>query len=122
MLAQEYDKRSVGRISLLAGVFLLLSRALAAAAGGPDPILSGPAPGPCATQAAGADYADGVDATGNAVTPAEGPGASSAMGNGTVELNVARRHGSDVTVPVHLADLAPPSCPAHPAPPSRSPH
>jgi hypothetical protein len=120
MLAQEYDKQSVGRISLFVGVFLLLSPALATAAGGPDPILSGPEPGPCAAQAAGADYVDGTDAAGNPVTPAEGPGASSAMGNGTVELNVARRHGSDVTVPVHLADLAPPSCTPHPAP--RSPH
>ncbi len=113
MSTQEYGKRSLGRISFAAAAFLLLSPAFAA---GPDPILSGPAPGPCAAQAAGADYVDGVDATGNPVIPAEGPGASSAMGNGTVELNVARRHGSDVTVPVHLADLAPPSCPAHPAP------
>jgi hypothetical protein len=121
MLAQEYDNSSIRRMVAVAAAILLLSPALAKAADGSDPILSGPAPGPCAAQAAGADYADGVDATGNPVTPAEGPGASSAMGNGTVELNLARRHGSDVAVPVHLADLAPPSCPAHPAA-ARSPH
>jgi hypothetical protein len=122
MFAQEYDNFSIRWMIAVAATILLLSPALASAADGPDPILSGPVPGPCAAQASGADYVDGIDATGNPVTPAEGPGASSTMGNGTVELNVARRHGSDVTVPVHLADLSPPSCTAHSAPPARSPH
>lgn len=104
MLAQEYSKQATGRILLVAAVFLLLSPALARSAE-PD-ILTGPAPGPCT----GADYVDGVDAMGNPVTPAGSPGSNSQMGDGTVVLNVHRQHGRDVSVPVHLADLAPPAC------------
>ena len=78
---------------------------------GPDPVLEGDAPGPCATAAAGVDFAPGVDATGNPVAPAEGPGTSTAMGEGRVLVTVPRQHGRDVTVPVDLAQLAPPSCP-----------
>jgi hypothetical protein len=77
---------------------------------GPDPILEGDAPGPCATAAAGADFAPGVDANGNSVAPAEGPGTNTAMGEGRVLVTVPRQHGRDVTVPVDLAQLAPPSC------------
>ena len=77
---------------------------------GPDPILEGDAPGPCAAAAAGADFAQGVDANGNPVVPAEGPGTSTAMGDGRVLVTVPRRHGRDVTVPVDLAKLSPPSC------------
>ncbi|HEY4943945.1 MAG TPA: hypothetical protein VII56_21125 [Rhizomicrobium sp.] len=98
----------------MAAAFLFLIPALARSAE-PD-ILTGPVPGPCTPQAA--DYVDGVDATGNPVTPAGGPGSNSQMGDGTVVLNVHRQHGRDVSVPVHLADLAPPACAS---PPHRSP-
>ena len=117
MLAQENFRQATARILLIAGAVLLLSPALAHTAE-PDPILSGPAPGPCATQASGADYVDGIDATGNPVTPAGGPEANSQMGDGTVVLNLRRPHGRDVSIPVHLADLTPPACtpPAHRSP------
>ena len=107
MFAHQYFKGSTAGILLVAAAFFLLSPAVA---GSPDPILSGPAPGPCAQAAAGAEYADGVDATGNRVVPAEGPDATTAMGDGTVMVNIRRAHGRDVSVPVHLADLSKPAC------------
>ncbi|HEY0301141.1 MAG TPA: hypothetical protein VGC36_07415 [Rhizomicrobium sp.] len=77
---------------------------------GPDPILAGSAPGPCAAAAAGADYVPGIDSTGNAVVPAEGADAGPGMGNGRVFVTIPQRHGRDVEVPVDLAQLARPTC------------
>lgn len=117
MLSQENIKLSARRTFLAAGFVLILSALPAfSAENRPDPILSGPVPGPCAEQAAGAAYVDGVDAAGNPVTPAGGPGATAQMGDGTVMFNVRRPHGRDVQVPVYLADLAPASCAAHRSP------
>ncbi|MEI9884951.1 MAG: hypothetical protein WDN08_00390 [Rhizomicrobium sp.] len=76
---------------------------------GPDPILAGPAPGPCAAAAADSAYTPGVDATGNAVAPAD-PEAGTGMGAGKVFVTVPRRRGAEVGVPVDLAVLAPPAC------------
>ena len=117
-MAQENSNMKTGRILALAAV-LSLAMAPVSRAAEPD-ILAGPAPGPCAEQAAGADYVSGTDAAGNPVTPAEGPGTTPAMGDGAVLLSVRRPHGGDVQVPVKLSELSPPSCtPAQPAPPPR---
>jgi hypothetical protein len=117
MSAQEYDKYSILGILSVVVVFMLPVPAFSAADRS-DPILAGPAPGPCAEQASGADYVSGTDATGNPVTPAEGPGTTPQLGDGTVLLSVPRHHGGDVSVPVKLSELSPPSCtPAQPAPP-----
>ncbi len=114
MLAQENDKYSTWRIWQVLIVFAVLGPTTAFAEA-PDPILAGPAPGPCAEQAAGADYVSGIDAAGNPVTPAEGPGTTGAMGDGRVLVTVPRPHGRDVSVPVDLAELSPPACkPASP--------
>ena len=102
----------------IAAAFFLLSAPMSRAAE-PD-ILSGPAPGPCAGPATGVDYVSGTDAAGNPVTPAEGPGTTPQLGDGTVLLSVPRHHGGDVSVPVKLAELSPPACtPTQPAPPPR---
>jgi hypothetical protein len=118
-MAQDNFNPATARILTIAAV-LLLATAPVSRAAEPD-ILAGPAPGPCAQQAAGADYVSGTDATGNPVTPAEGPGTTSSMGDGTVLLTVPRHHGGgDISVPVKLSEISPPSCtPAQPAPPSR---
>jgi hypothetical protein len=82
---------------------------------GPSPILAGPPPGPCADAAAGADYVAGVDATGNAVTPADLPESTAPLPAGKevyVHPNSARRGGVDVDVPIDLGSVAPPSCDA----------
>jgi len=99
---------------LAATVAILLLSVTASAkapATAPDPILSGPAPGPCAAQ--GAQYVPGVDATGHAVTPAEGPDANPGPDKGMVLLTVPTKHGRTVTLPVDLAELAPQACKTH---------
>ena len=86
---------------------------------GPSSSLTGEAPGPCAQAAAGADYVAGVDATGNAVTPADLPGSSAPLPAGKevlVHPNGSRRVGADVEVPIDLASVAPPSCDARTTP------
>lgn len=84
---------------------------------GANSILTGPAPGPCAEAAAGADYVAGVDATGNAVPPADLPDSTAPLPAGKDVLVHPRgsRHGygNDVEVPVDLGSVAPPSCDAH---------
>ena len=115
MLAQQNFKDAAVGVALCLAALCVGIPALAGTLdrhpAGPDPILEGDAPGPCATAAAGADFAPGVDANGNTVTPAEGAGTSTAMGDGRVLVTIHRQHGRDVTVPVELAQLAPPSCP-----------
>lgn len=114
MLAQQNIKKSGAAILLCLVVIGVAAPSLAGTVdrlpAGPDPILEGDAPGPCATAASGADFASGVDANGNPVVPAEGPGTNTAMGEGRVLVTVPRSHGREVTVPVDLAQLAPPSC------------
>ncbi|HXC57180.1 MAG TPA: hypothetical protein VNU97_17905 [Rhizomicrobium sp.] len=85
---------------------------------GPDPILAGPADGPCAAAAEGADYASGVDATGNAVVPAEGPAAAGDAPRGTVMVTLPRHgpHAPQVSAPVDLAKLTAPACEPSAAP------
>jgi hypothetical protein len=85
---------------------------------GPDPILAGPAPGPCADQAAGADYAAGIDASGNPVAPAEGTETLPPQDRVLVTVPLRHGRGGEVSVPVDLAALQPQAC--HAAP--RSPH
>ncbi|HEX4301761.1 MAG TPA: hypothetical protein VHZ78_03150 [Rhizomicrobium sp.] len=118
MFTQENDKYSTWRIAGVLVVFLSLGPVSAYAADPTPDILAGPAPGPCAEQAAGADYVSGVDAAGNPIMPAEGPGTTQAMGDGRVLVTVPQAHGRDVSVPVDLAELSPPACkpatpPAH---------
>ncbi|MBL6939209.1 MAG: hypothetical protein ISS15_03615 [Alphaproteobacteria bacterium] len=82
---------------------------------GPSPVLTGPALGPCAQAAAGADYVAGVDATGNAVTPADLPESAAPLPAGKevlVSPNRGHRGGVDVEVPIDLGSVAPPSCDA----------
>jgi len=80
---------------------------------GPSPILTGEAPGPCAQAAAGADYVSGVDATGNAVAPADLPGSTAPLPSGKeVDVHI-RRGGRDIEVPVDPSKVAPPSCDPH---------
>jgi len=59
----------------------------------------------------GADFAPGVDATGIPSRPRRAPARVPRWAKGRVLVTVPRRHGRDVTVPVDLAQLAPPSCP-----------
>ncbi len=78
---------------------------------GPDPILMGEPPGPCAAGTAGADYVAGVDATGQPVAPAD-TASRDVLGSNHVLVTVPlknRAHG-EATVDVDLAKLAPPSC------------
>ena len=123
MLAQQDYKRlrTIVFLCLSALVTLLPASAgsIDAHPAAPDPILAGEPSGPCATAAAGADFAPGVDAAGNTVVPAEGPGTSTAMGEGRVLVTLPRPHGRDVTVPVDLARLSPPSCNTTPPPSPR---
>src|SRR5689334_3959545 len=65
---------------------------------GPDPILTGPTPGPCAQAAAGPDYVAGVDATGNPVAPADETVAP--LPDKEVLVTVPSRRGREVSVPV----------------------
>ena len=119
MQAQEYYRTAT---RMLAAVTAMLFVALPVSAGsissnsGPNPILTGEAPGPCAEAAAGADYVAGVDATGNAVTPADLPGSTAPLPAGKVVYvhPHASHHGygSDVEVPVDLGSIAPPACDA----------
>jgi hypothetical protein len=84
---------------------------------GPDPILAGPPADPCAASA-GAGYAAGVDANGNAVAPADAASPDLLGSNRvlvTVPLKQHTRGAGEATVAVDLAKLAPPSC-APPAP------
>jgi hypothetical protein len=115
MLSQQNIKRPRAAIFLCLAALCVGAPSLAGTVdrhpAAPDPILEGEAPGPCAAAAAGADFAPGVDANGNPVTPAEGPGTSTAMGEGRVLVTIPRQHGREVTVPVDLARLSPPSCP-----------
>ena len=111
---QNFKDAAVGIVLCLAAIclgFQALADTVDHHPTGPDPILEGDVPGPCAAAASGADFAPGVDANGNTVIPAEGAGTSTAMGEGRVLVTVPRQHGRDVTVPVELAQLAPPSCP-----------
>ncbi len=121
MFAQQRFKTVQAGIFLclcgVAGFSPSLAGSIDSRPAGPDPILTGEAPGPCAAAAGDSAYVPGVDASGNAVAPAD-PDAGTGMGEGKVLVSVPRRHGADVSVPIDLAQLAPPSC--NPAP-ARSP-
>jgi hypothetical protein len=111
MLTQEHYKRSISLLSLVACAFLMVSPAVADNSNGPDPILSGPQPGPCASAMAGPDYVAGVDATGNPVVPADGSSsATPPPGTAHVRVPVRGSHGEEVDANVDLAALAPPTC------------
>lgn len=129
MLTQEYFRRIRAAICLLAGAILLLG---AAGAGtidrhpaGPDPILSGPIPGPCAPHLAGADYAGGTDVLGNPVVPVD-------AGGGKIAVSVANEVAipevlthlpnlDRVRVQIRIAGLADAVSPADACAPMRSP-
>jgi hypothetical protein len=77
----------------------------------PDPVLTGPPPGPCAAAAASPDYVDGVDATGHPVAPAGVATPRVLAGDHALATVPLRKHRrGEVTVPVDLAALAPPAC------------
>jgi hypothetical protein len=112
------------RVTRMAAAVAALGLALApvsagsiASNSGPSSILTGEAPGPCAQAASGADYVSGVDATGNAVAPADLPGSTAPLPAGKEVLVHPRssQHGggADVEVPVDLGRIAPPSCDPH---------
>jgi hypothetical protein len=117
MLKQENVRLATRIAGAVAAVFFAVGQGSAgqiSSRQGPDPILSGAPPGPCAEAAAGADYVAGVDATGHAVAPADET--SAPLPDKEVLVTVPSRRGRDVSVPVDLARVAPPSCDA------RTPH
>ena len=120
-MQKQENVRLAARIAVaVTAVFLALGQGSAgeiSSRHGPDPILTGAPPGPCADAAAGPDYVAGVDATGNAVAPADDPDSTAPMPAGKeVLVTVPSRRGREVSVPVDLAQVAPPSCDA------RTPH
>lgn len=115
----QYNCRRATRVAAAVTVAVLAVAPVSAGSissnSGPSPILTGEAPGPCAEAAAGADYVAGVDATGNAVAPADLPGSTAPLPAGKevfVHPNGSRHGGADVEVPIDLASVAPPSCDA----------
>jgi hypothetical protein len=112
MFSQESYKPFFRPLWLATAILFVANHAIAgsiARAAGPDPVLTGAAPGPCAV--VGPDYVDGVDATGPPVAPA-GVSSPDVLGSShalvTVPLRQHRR--GEVTVAVDLARLAPPPC------------
>jgi hypothetical protein len=74
----------------------------------PDPVLSGPPPGPCAAAAAGPDYVDGIDASGHPVVRAAAPHVLA--GVALVTLPQQKRRYDDVTLGIDLEILASVPC------------
>lgn len=99
-------------MAILFGLVPILLVSAAAWAGaahtGPDPILAGPAPGPCASLTAGADYMGGTDASGHPVAPADlGDSPRVRLDSETVYADVgAGRHDGMANVAVDVTGLA----------------
>ena len=118
-MQKQENVRLGARIAVaVAAVFFALGQGFAgqiSSRQGPDPVLAGAPPGPCA--AAGADYVPGVDATGHAVAPADDPDGLAPLPAGKeVLVTVPSRRGREISVPVDLGQVAPLSCDA------RTPH
>jgi len=117
MWTQDNYRSATRRAAAVAAVILALAPVSAGTiSSGTSNILAGDPPGPCAQAAAGAGYVAGVDATGNAVEPADLPGSTAPLPAGKVVYVHPRSsqhgHGNDVEVPIDLGSVAPPSCDA----------
>ncbi len=110
-LAKGWPSVLAAVLALLFGVLPLVLASAAAlgapAAVRPSPILTGPAPGPCAGATTGAEYIGGTDAYGHRVVPAEtGQIAQVHLESETVLAGVRTgRHGPDALVDVEVAGL-----------------